>query len=69
MDHCVHTNPREAVNWQYYQFPGVFRGDQGLYNAYKYLYSTSPNHKNLAANNKIYISEKVPYSFRLTFIA
>jgi len=62
MDHCVHTNPMQNVNFPmnfgYYHFPGVFRGDQGLFNAYKYLYSTSPNHKNLAANNKIYLSEK-----------
>jgi hypothetical protein len=58
MDHCVHTCPYNPTNWNYYQFPSIFRGEQGLFNAYKYLYVTSENHRGLVNNNRIYLFEK-----------
>lgn len=58
MDHVVYNCPLKSMNWQYYHFPSTFRGSQGLFNAYKYLYSTSESHRLLANDNKIYLSEK-----------
>jgi len=60
MDHCVHTSPYNPGNWQYYQFPSIYRGQQGLFNAYKYLYGTSENHRGLVNNNRIYLFEENP---------
>jgi hypothetical protein len=57
-DHWLYTNPREPVNWRYYKFPSTFVGPYPVARAIEYLYSTSPQHKNLIGDNTLYISKE-----------
>lgn len=56
LDHVLYTIPKEPVNWQYYKFPSTFVGSQGIYDAYKFLYQSSPRHANLADENGIWVN-------------
>ena len=58
MDHIYYTCPKEQINWQYWKFPATFRGSQGLYEAYRYLYKTSQRHQGLISDDKIYLSQE-----------
>lgn len=55
LDHLFYTNPRPAVNPQNYKFPSTFIGNQGLYNAVRYLYSSSSRHSQLVDDRGLWL--------------
>ena len=56
VDHILFTIPRDYVKRSFYQFPSTFIGSQGLFDAYKFLYSSSDRHKNLVDDDGVWVN-------------
>lgn len=59
LDHFFYSIPREPLNWQYYKFPSTAVGVDGVYRAFRYLYSQSPEFQScINSDNTILLSRK-----------
>lgn len=61
LDYCVSTINHGALNFENYQFPGVFIGKQVVYDAFKYLCSQSDKLKDRIGNNTLILHNQINY--------
>jgi hypothetical protein len=45
LDHFLYTVPTKPVNWRYFTFPSTSVGQEGVYQAYRYLYEKNEYYK------------------------
>ena len=57
LDHFLYTVPKEPVNWRYFTFPSTNVGQQGVYEAYRFLYQDNEFFRNWVSEDSIHVSD------------